>query len=66
MRAWSKRFRTLKELGITVVELMPVFQRDPQENDLLGLHALELLRASRAIRQQLATTMNSIWNSEIW
>jgi len=26
----------LKELGITVVELMPVFQRDPQENDYWG------------------------------
>ena len=26
----------LKELGVTVVELMPVFQRDPQENDYWG------------------------------
>jgi isoamylase len=26
----------LKELGITVVELMPVFQRDPQERDYWG------------------------------
>ena len=26
----------LKELGITVVELMPVFQRDPQEGDYWG------------------------------
>jgi isoamylase len=26
----------LKELGITVVELMPVFQRDPQESDYWG------------------------------
>ena len=26
----------LKELGITVVELMPVFQRDPQEKDYWG------------------------------
>src|SRR5215472_13161511 len=26
----------LKELGITVVELMPIFQRDPQENDYWG------------------------------
>src|SRR5215469_2421782 len=26
----------LKDLGITVVELMPVFQRDPQENDFWG------------------------------
>ena len=26
----------LKELGITVVELMPIFQRDPQERDYWG------------------------------
>ena len=26
----------LKELGITVVELMPIFQRDPQESDYWG------------------------------
>jgi glycogen operon protein len=26
----------LKELGVTVVELMPVFQRDPQEGDFWG------------------------------
>jgi isoamylase len=26
----------LKELGVTVVELMPVFQRDPQDNDYWG------------------------------
>jgi Type II secretory pathway, pullulanase PulA and related glycosidases len=26
----------LKELGITVVELMPVFQRDPHEGDFWG------------------------------
>jgi isoamylase len=26
----------LKELGITVVELMPIFQRDPQEGDFWG------------------------------
>jgi isoamylase len=26
----------LKELGVTVVELMPVYQRDPQENDYWG------------------------------
>jgi isoamylase len=26
----------LKDLGITVVELMPIFQRDPQENDYWG------------------------------
>ncbi len=26
----------LKDLGVTVVELMPIFQRDPQENDYWG------------------------------
>lgn len=26
----------LKDLGITIVELMPIFQRDPQENDYWG------------------------------
>jgi isoamylase len=26
----------LKDLGITVVELMPIFQRDPQEGDYWG------------------------------
>jgi len=30
----------LKELGITVVELMPVFQRDPQEGDYWGYMTL--------------------------
>jgi len=29
----------LKELGVTVVELMPVFQRDPQEGDYWALEA---------------------------
>ena len=36
----------LKELGVTVVELMPVFQFDPQEGQLLGIHAAELLCAA--------------------
>jgi glycogen operon protein len=31
----------LKELGITVVELMPVFQRDPQEDDYWGYMPLD-------------------------
>jgi len=30
------RIPYLKELGITVVELMPIFQRDPQEDDYWG------------------------------
>ena len=32
----SKKIPYLKELGITVVELMPIFQRDPQEKDYWG------------------------------
>lgn len=31
-----KKIPYLKELGITVVELMPIFQRDPQEKDYWG------------------------------
>ena len=31
-----KKIPYLKELGITVIELMPVFQFDPQENDYWG------------------------------
>ena len=31
-----ERIPYLKELGVTVVELMPVFQRDPQEGDYWG------------------------------
>ncbi|MGA8224292.1 MAG: isoamylase, partial [Candidatus Acidiferrales bacterium] len=32
----TEKIPYLKELGITVVELMPVFQRDPQEGDYWG------------------------------
>jgi isoamylase len=39
----------LKELGITVVELMPVFQRDPQQADYWGYMPLNLLRATFSI-----------------
>ena len=31
-----ERIPYLKDLGITVVELMPVFQRDPQEGEYWG------------------------------
>ncbi len=34
--AWSRKIPYLKELGITIVELMPIFQRDPQESDYWG------------------------------
>ena len=39
----------LKELGITMVELLPVQQFDPAGGQLLGLHASELLRAARQL-----------------
>jgi isoamylase len=32
----AKKIPYLQELGITVVELMPIFQRDPQEGDYWG------------------------------
>jgi isoamylase len=32
----AEKIPYLKELGVTVVELMPVFQRDPQEGDYWG------------------------------
>ena len=32
----AEKIPYLKELGITVVELMPIFQRDPQEGDFWG------------------------------
>jgi glycogen operon protein len=32
----TEKIPYLKELGITVVELMPIFQRDPQERDYWG------------------------------
>jgi isoamylase len=32
----AEKIPYLKELGITIVELMPVFQRDPQEGDYWG------------------------------
>jgi glycogen operon protein len=31
-----KKIPYLKELGVTIVELMPIFQRDPQEGDYWG------------------------------
>ena len=42
----------LKDLGVTVVELMPVYQRDPQERELLGLHAAEFLRPAEHLLLQ--------------
>jgi pullulanase/glycogen debranching enzyme len=54
----------LKGLGITVVELMPIYQRDPQEGDYWGYMPLNFF----APHAQYASTreMNSILNSEIW
>ncbi len=42
----------LKELGITIVELMPIFQRDPQEGDYWGYMPLSFF----APHGQYATT----------
>ena len=55
----------LKELGITIVELMPVFQRDPHEGDY---RVTCLGTSSRPMRSTPAalTMMNSILNSETW
>ena len=41
----------LKELGITVVELMPVFQFDPQENDYWGYMPLSFFALHNAYGQ---------------
>ena len=40
----------LKELGVTVVELLPVHQFDPQEGNYWGYMTLELLRAAPRLR----------------
>jgi isoamylase len=42
----------LKELGITIVELMPIFQRDPQESDYWGYMPLNFF----APHEQYAST----------
>ena len=55
----------LKELGITVVELMPVFQRDPQESDYWGYMPLNFF-APHAQYTSHPPMMNSILNSETW
>jgi glycogen operon protein len=45
----------LKELGVTVVELMPVFQRDPQEGDYWGYMPLNFF----APHAQYASTQSA-------
>jgi pullulanase/glycogen debranching enzyme len=55
----------LKELGITVVELVPIFQRDAQENDYWGYMPLNFFAPMRSTRVPV-TTMSSILNLEIW
>ena len=42
----------LRDLGITAVELMPVYQFDDSEPNLLGIHAPELLRSASSLCQQ--------------
>jgi glycogen operon protein len=46
-----KKIPYLKELGITVVELMPVFQFDPQENDYWGYMPLSFFALHNAYGQ---------------
>jgi isoamylase len=45
----------LKELGVTIVELMPVFQRDPQEGDYWGYMPLNFF----APHAQYASTLRA-------
>jgi isoamylase len=48
----------LKELGITVVELMPIFQRDPDESDYWGYMPLNFF----AVWMRMGSTLSSrIW-----
>ena len=53
----------LQELGVTVVELMPVFQFDWQDRQLLGLHAGELLRRASRLQQYRGTAASSTTSS---
>jgi isoamylase len=50
----AEKIPYLKELGVTVVELMPVFQRDPQEGDYWGYMPLNFF----APHAQYATTQS--------
>jgi glycogen operon protein len=50
----------LKELGITVVELMPIFQRDPQEGDYWGYMPLNFF----APDAQYASTADDVLHLE--
>jgi len=51
-----KKIPYLKELGITVVELMPVFQFDPQENDYWGYMPLSFFALHNAYGQATSAT----------
>ena len=55
----------LKELGITVVELMPVFQRDPQEGDYWGYMPLNFF-APHAQYASTRRVASSISNLKTW
>ena len=41
----------LKDLGVTVVELLPVHQFDPQEGNYWGYMTMSLLRAAPRLRR---------------
>ena len=49
----------LRELGVTVVELMPVFQTDPQANDFWGYMPLSFFAANRAYAAAGQTAIES-------
>ena len=55
----------LKDLGITVVELMPIFQRDPQEGDYWGYMPLNFF-APHAQYASTGDVMSSTLNLETW
>lgn len=55
----------LKELGITVVELMPIFQRDPQEGDYWGYMPLNFSRLTPNTPVVAARTSSTL-SSETW
>ena len=66
MRAWWKRFPYLKELGITIVELMPVYQRDPHENDYWGYMPLNFFAPHAQYASARERSMNNISNLKAW
>ncbi len=50
----------LRELGVTVVELMPVFQNDPQSGDYWGYMPLSFFAPNRAYARPGATAIDEL------